>query len=171
MAPPETTFSVHAVNDRLETDTKGTFAVHRQRDDYYELAALTGLLTVAIGDGNPPPADGPADAIEQYNEDVDQLTKRISIMWSNIFNQGATMVSKVEARIVLKDLERKLEYGVRTRRLPKSDIFGIQTKSEGVDERVRPQQNFMKRFLGKDVNGKRERSPSLPVLPKVEPAS
>lgn len=170
---PEETFSVRCVNDRLETDATGTFTVHRQRSDYYELAALTGLLTIAIGDGNPPSSsslsgDALAAAIEQYNDDVDQLCQRVKIMWSNIHDQSATTVSKVEARMMLKDLERKLEHATRTRPLPKSDIFGINTKNE--DDRDRPrQQNFMKRFLGRDI--KKERSPSLPVMPKAEPAS
>lgn len=166
--PPEETFSVRAVLDRIDTDTTGVFIVDRQRTDYYDLAALIGLLDIAIGDGNPPfpYGDNPATAIDQYNDDVDQLSKIIKFMGSGIHDQGATSVFKVEVRTTLKDFERKLEHATRTRPLPKSDIFGIHARSSEREERQRPrQQNFMKKFLGKDI--KKERSPSLPPMPSA----
>jgi len=169
---PEETFSVRDVNHRIDTDDTGAFTVDRQRSDYYELAALIGLLDVAIGDGNPPSrlGDNPATAIERYNDEVDQLIHRIKKMGSGIHDQGATSVNKVEVRMALKDFERKLEHATRTRPLPKADIFGIQARSAEADKRERPrQQNLMRRFLGQGV--KKERSPSLPPMPMAGPAS
>ncbi|KAK0615782.1 hypothetical protein B0T17DRAFT_510357 [Bombardia bombarda] len=113
---PEESFTMRAVLDRLEADE---FIIDRNYTDFYELAALTDLLSVAIGDGCPPPAGAGPDAVRQYNADVDKVAERLKIMWSNIHEQGAAFVSRLEARVKLKDLERKLQHVTRTRPPPK----------------------------------------------------
>ncbi|KAL2016299.1 hypothetical protein VTK56DRAFT_3898 [Thermocarpiscus australiensis] len=145
-ARPEDTFSIRSVIDRL--DQADEFIVDRSNTDYFALLALSELLSVAIGDGSPPSGDAGPEAIKQYNAEVDELAHRIKHMWSNIHEQGAAYMSRMEARVQLRDFERKLLHVVRTRPPPKEDIFGLRPTEDDID---RPkQQRFMQRFLGKN---------------------
>lgn len=140
-SPPQTNFSMRAVIGRLEADE---FLVDRNHTDYYELAALTELLGIAIGDGNPP--SSPPGAIKQYNADVDEVSCKVKVMWSNIHERGAADDSRLDVRVKLKDLERKLQHATRTRPPPKANIFAIEHIDE--DEVDRPRrQRFMQKFL------------------------
>ncbi|KAK0729768.1 hypothetical protein B0H67DRAFT_596091 [Lasiosphaeris hirsuta] len=158
LAPPQTNFSMRAVIDRLDADE---FLVDRNHTDFYELAALTELLGIAIGDGNPPRPLTPngtmpsSKAIRQYNADVDEVSRKVKIMWSNIHERGAADDSRLDVRVKLKDLERKLQHATRTRPPPKANIFGIEEIDEDEVDRPR-QQRFMQRFL----RGGKGRNPS-----------
>lgn len=144
-SPPEATFSVRSIIDRL--DQADEFVIDRTNTDYFELLALSEMLGVAVGDGSPPTGDISPDAIKHYNTEVDELAHRIRFMWSNIHEQGAAYMSRLEVRVQLRDFERKLQHVVRTRPPPKEDIFGLQATE---DEVQRPkQQQFMKRFLSR----------------------
>lgn len=144
-SPPEATFSVRSVIDRL--DQADEFVIDRTNTDYFELLALSEMLSVAVGDGSPPTGDTTPDAVKHYNTEVDELAHRIRFMWSNIHEQGAAYMSRLEVRVQLRDFERKLQHVVRTRPPPKEDIFGLHATE---DEIERPkQQQFMKRFLAK----------------------
>ncbi|KAK3694000.1 hypothetical protein B0T22DRAFT_57936 [Podospora appendiculata] len=147
-ARPEDHFSMRAVVDQLEADK---FVVDRHNTDYYELAALTDLLSVVIGDGNPPLGGGP-EAIKQYNAEVDEVARRLKILYSNIHEQGGAFASRLDAKTKLKDLERKLHHATRTRPPPKESVFGLRTSE---DDAARPrQQRFMQRFLAKGARGR-----------------
>ncbi|KAK4102108.1 hypothetical protein N658DRAFT_566241 [Parathielavia hyrcaniae] len=144
-SPPEDTFSIRSVIDRL--DQADEFIVDRNNTDYFELLALGEMLSVAVGDGSPPAGETSAEAIKQYNVEVDELAHQVKFMWSNIHEQGAAYMSRLEARVQLRDFERKLQHVVRTRPPPKEDIFGLNAAEEEVD---RPkQQRFMEKFLSK----------------------
>jgi hypothetical protein len=143
---PEDTFSIRSVIDRL--DQADEFLVDRNNTDYFELLALSEMLSVAVGDGSPPADDACPEAVSQYNAEVDELAQRIKIMWSNIHEQGAAYMSRLEARVQLRDFERKLQHVVRTRPPPKEHIFGFPTREEEIE---RPkQQQFMQRFLSRN---------------------
>lgn len=143
-ARPEDNFSMRAVIDRLEADE---FIVDRHLTDYYELAALVELLSVATADGCAPVGGGP-EAVKQYNSEVDEVMRRIKIMWSSIHEQGAAFTSRLDARVNLKDFQRKLEHAVRTRPPPRTNIFDIDPREE--KESQRPiQQHFLQKFLDK----------------------
>ncbi|KAL1840601.1 hypothetical protein VTJ49DRAFT_288 [Mycothermus thermophilus] len=159
-SPAAETFSIRSVIDRLEHADE--FVIDRNTTDFPELLSLCELLIVAVGDGNPPSFDDydvSPEAIRQYNAEVDELARKIKHMWSNIHEQGAAYISRLEARSHLKDFERKLHHVIRTRPRPKEDIFGINPTEEELD---RPrQQQFMRRFLGK----KEASLPTTPVTP------
>ena len=145
-SPPDATFSVRSVIDRL--DQADEFIIDRTNTDYFELLALSEMLSVAVGDASPPAGDASPEAVKQFNAEVDELSQRIKFMWSNIHEQGAAYMSRLEVRVQLRDFERKLQHVVRTRPPPKEDIFGLHTTTD--DEIERPkQQEFMKRFLSK----------------------
>ncbi|KAK3335699.1 hypothetical protein B0T19DRAFT_15756 [Cercophora scortea] len=152
---PEDHFSMRAVIDQLEADK---FIVDRHNTDYYELAALTDLLSVAIGDGNPPLGGrGSPETIKQYNAEVDEVARRLKILYSNIHEQGGAYASRLDAKTKLKDLERKLHHATRTRPPPKESVFGLRTSE---DDAARPrQQRFMQRFLAKGAAGGRPKTP------------
>lgn len=142
---PEGTFSMRSVLDRL--DHADEFIVDRNNTDYFELLALSEMLSVAIGDGAPPSSNSGPEVVKHYNEEVDEVAHRIKFMWSNIHEQGAAYMSRLEARVQLRDFERKLLHVVRTRPPPKEDIFGIEPTEEEIE---RPkQQKFMQKFLAK----------------------
>ena len=147
---------MRSIIDRL--DHADEFVVDRSNTDYFELLALCEMLSVAVGDGCPPPAgddDTSPEAIRQYNAEVDEVAHRIKHMWSNIHEQGAAYMSRLEVRVQLKDFERKLQHVVRTRPPVKQDIFGLHLTEEEID---RPrQQQFMRRFFAK--------SPPAPETP------
>ncbi len=132
--------------DRL--DDANQFVIDRNNTDYPELLALSEMLSIAIADGGPPPASTASpEATRQHNAEVDELAHRIKYMWSNIHEQGAAYMSRLEVRVQLRDFERKLQHAVRTRPPPKQDIFGLYTNEE--DEIAKPKQQSMKKFLFK----------------------
>ena len=146
-SPPDATFSVRSVIDRL--DQADEFIIDRTNTDYFELLALSEMLSVAVGDASPPAEDASPEAVKQFNAEVDELSQKIKVMWSNIHEQGAAYMSRLEVRVQLRDFERKLQHVVRTRRPPKEDIFGLRATSEDEIERPR-QQEFMKRYFKND---------------------
>lgn len=132
---------MRAVIDRLDAEE---FIIDRNHTDFFELASLAELLAIAIGNGSPPTGGG-AEAVRQFNAEVDEVSRKIKVMWSSINGQGAAFASRLDARVNLQDLERKLQHATRTRPPPKASIFGIEQTEEEVE---RPkQQRFMKRFL------------------------
>ncbi|GAB1312231.1 Formin GTPase-binding domain-containing protein [Madurella fahalii] len=144
-ARPENTFSMRSVLDRL--DHADEFIVDRNNTDYFELLALSEMLSVAISDGSPPSDSSGPEVVKQYNAEVDEVAHRIKFMWSNIHEQGAAYMSRLEARVQLRDFERKLLHVVRTRPPPKEDIFGLEPTEDDIE---RPkQQKFMQKFLAK----------------------
>ncbi|KAH6628571.1 hypothetical protein F5144DRAFT_315124 [Chaetomium tenue] len=149
-SPPEDTFSIRSIIDRLEQADE--FVVDRTNTDYVELLALSEMLSVAVGDGSPPAENTSPEAVQQYNAEVDELARKIKLLWSNIHEQGAAYMSRLEVRVQLRDFERKLQHVVRTRPRPKEDIFGLNSTE---DDLKRPkQQQFMKRFLKKRASPK-----------------
>lgn len=134
---------MRSIIDRLEADE---FIVDRNHTDFVELAALAELLGLAIGDGNPPSTrGGSASANKQFNAEVDELTQKVKVMYSGIQGQGAAYASRLDAKLYLQDLERKLQNATRTRPPPRQSILGI---DHDEDEVERPkQQRFMQRFL------------------------
>ncbi|KAK1783732.1 hypothetical protein QBC45DRAFT_2128 [Copromyces sp. CBS 386.78] len=115
-----------------------------------------------------------------HNRQVDLLTKRIRTLWSNIHDQSGSSaeISRLEAKVKLKDLERKLEWAVRTKPVSRANIFGMRSGIGGAgsgilgggggedqefdseEEREREmkreregteQKMFMRRFLGKGM--------------------
>ncbi|KAM7208880.1 hypothetical protein V8F20_000758 [Naviculisporaceae sp. PSN 640] len=143
--PPDETFSIRSVIDRMDSDDTGIFTVDRRRQtDFFELASLIELLAVAIGDGN-------HRGEKEYNADVDELSKRLKMMTLSIHDKGPAFVSRLEAKGVLKDIERKLTYLTRTHPPVKASIFGIKSYAEEREEKEaeqRPkQQKFMERFF------------------------
>lgn len=140
---PEDTFSMRSVIDRLEHGDG--FVIDRSSTDFLELFALTQLLAVAIGDGSPPPGIPQSEAVKQFDAEVDEVAYRIRHIFSMIPEQGAAYMSRTEARGLLKDLEHKLLFAVRTRSPPKTDAFGLNQPSDGVE--LAKQQEYMKNFL------------------------
>lgn len=73
-------------------------------------------------------------ATKSHNRQIDFLSKRVRTLWSNIHDaSGASSAdtSRMEAKIKLKDLERKLEWAVRTKPVSRTNIFGMKTSSFG----------------------------------------
>lgn len=70
------------------------------------------------------------------------------MLWSGIHGQGAAYASRLDARVALQDLERKLQNATRTRPPPRTNIFDIRESEYGEVERPK-QQKFLQRFLGK----------------------
>ncbi|KAK1837013.1 hypothetical protein QBC39DRAFT_377319 [Podospora conica] len=137
-SPPDAVFSLPSLLAHL--DAAPAFNV-TPATDFFELGALAELLGLAIGDGSPP------DETDQFNADVDALARRVKVMWSGIHGQGAAFASRLDARVTLQDLERKLQNATRTKPPPRTNIFGIR-EDEG-DEVEQPKQQKLQRYWEK----------------------
>ncbi|KAK0723920.1 hypothetical protein B0T21DRAFT_293946 [Apiosordaria backusii] len=131
---PEDTFSIQSVLDHLEHSEQ--FLIDRHNTDFYDLRALSEMLSVAVGDGIPPQEDARnSEAHKQFNAEVDKLANHLRNMWSQITDNGASDSSKWEAKVQLKDFEAKLLRVVRTRPQPVRNVFRIGEAEEEDEEK------------------------------------
>ncbi|EAA35396.2 hypothetical protein GE21DRAFT_165 [Neurospora crassa] len=205
---PSQTFSFPLLLSYLDISPHFQTTRSSSSADYFVLSAQTDLLRISIGDGDPPPPSSSSSGsgslpfpksttttttsttttlnpeTKSHNRQIDLLTRRIRTLWSNIHDQsGSTAeISRLEAKVKLKDLERKLEWAVRTKPVSRTNIFGIRSAGGGAgilgggstgygkqgedvdseEEREREQRReregveqkmFMRRFLGKTTAG------------------
>lgn len=96
----------------------------RSDTDYSELAAVIGILNIGIDRGDPP---GPHSDDQQklsFNEDVDLVASRIGEMFTSIVDTGASHMKRTAAKEMLEAFYSKLLYAIRTKRKPKTMMFG-----------------------------------------------
>ena len=130
---PEESFSFRAIIDRLDTDD---FYVSRSTD-HQDLAAMFRFLDIVIDDGGRSP---PGDEPPEFDTEIDDLTECLGEVLRRIgTNPSAT--TKLEARQLLQNTVYRLTHSVRTKPLPKKDIYA--EKEESIDR----QQEHMRRFL------------------------
>jgi hypothetical protein len=140
----EDTFSIRAVIDRLEDRE---FIVDRQTD-YHELSAYIFLLNIVVDDGSPADFES-QNAEQQFNADVDELTKAIKNLEQRIPNTAGGYSSRLEAKAILGAVRSRLPYAVRTRPPRKQDIY--EKASRAAEQVVQPrQQRFLQKFLKRD---------------------
>ncbi|KAK4198442.1 hypothetical protein QBC40DRAFT_93351 [Triangularia verruculosa] len=132
---PENTFSMQSILHHLEHSQQ--FLISRHNTDFYDLRAMSEMLSVAVGDGAPP-QEGPGnnEAHRQFNAEVDKLATHLRNMWSQIADNGASDSSKWEAKVQLKDFEAKLTKVVRTRPKSTNNVFGIGEHDEDDEKPV-----------------------------------
>lgn len=111
----------------------------RKETDFGELAASIGILSIGIDCGDPPPSPATKEEDAAFNKDVDSLSSKISSMFSEIIDTGASHMKRTEAKEVLEGIQRRLEYSIRTKPKPKKLIFG--------DAEVVPLQEQMDAFV------------------------
>jgi hypothetical protein len=140
----EDTFSIRAVIDRLEDNE---FIIDRATD-YYEISAYIYLLNIVVDDGAPSDFES-QDAEQQFNADVDELTKVVKTMELKIPHSAGSYSSRLEAKAILGAVRSRLPYAVRTRPPRKEDIYDKARR--GAEEKAKPQQQrFMRKFFQKD---------------------
>lgn len=114
--------NLKSISHRLTTPK---FATERNKEiDYTELAASISMLNVGVGSGDPPLAGINEKAENAFNDQVDELSRRIKFISTNIIDNGASQLKKTEAKEVLESFNFRLMYAVRTRPKPKNDLFG-----------------------------------------------
>lgn len=99
------------------------FAI-RGDTDYSELAAVIGILSIGIDRGDPPPPHSDEQQKASFDADVDLVASRIGEIFTSIVDTGASHMKRTEAKEVLEAFRSKLLYAVRTKRKPKSMMFG-----------------------------------------------
>jgi len=109
--------------------------------DFGELAASIGILNIGIDCGDPPPSPATKEEDAAFNKDVDSLSSKVSCMFSDIIDTGASHMKRTETKEVLEGFQRRLEYSIRTKPKPKKLIFG--------DAEIVPMQKQMDAFLKK----------------------
>ncbi|KAL1882067.1 hypothetical protein VTK73DRAFT_2476 [Phialemonium thermophilum] len=147
---PDEVISVRDMLEQLECDER--FIVRRDTD-FYELAALASILTVAIADGGSPPEE--SEAARRFDEDVDRLGRYVKGIWSAIDTGGAAYMSRLEARTSWQNLQHQLPFVVRTRPPPKSRILDLPDR-EAEDPFQSRQRKFMEKFLKKSSLGSKD---------------
>ena len=99
------------------------FEIHNGTD-YAQLAALTGALSIGIDDGDPPIPSSDPSAEADFNKNVDVLSHRLKSMFTSIVDTGASHMGRTEAKAVLESFHSCLSHAMRTRRKPKTMLFG-----------------------------------------------
>lgn len=96
----------------------------RSDTDYSELAAVVGMLSIAIDRGDPPPAHSDEQQRACFNEGIDLIASRIGEIFTSIVDTGASHMKRTAAKEMLEAFHSKLLYAVRTKRKPKTMMFG-----------------------------------------------
>lgn len=120
--PQQALVNLDSISHRLTTPK---FAIQRNKEiDYTELAASISILNVGVGSGDPP-LTGINEKIESaFNDQVDELSRGIKVISTNIIDNGASQLKKTEAKEVLESFNFRLMYAVRIKPKPKTDLFG-----------------------------------------------
>jgi hypothetical protein len=137
---PDDTVTIRAFTERLKDDQ---FNIS-QRTDYVELRAQMHFLNLAVDNGSHTSTDDQEDD-DSFNKELDQLTRRLKIIWANINDTGASYMSRTEAKSVIEWVQERLSYTVRTRPREKQGIFDDPAEKE--DLFLPKQQEYMKNFL------------------------
>lgn len=100
--------------------------------DYGSLAASMAILDIAID-----AADRPFPMTKQeeaaFNRDIDLIAATIKAMFTQIVDSGLSNIKRTETKEVLEGMYARLVYAVRTKRPPKTSIFGESTLGEERD--------------------------------------
>ena len=144
---PEDLVDLKSIADHLQPPQ---FTINNATD-YAELAASIGILSIGIDSGNPPPPGSTKDDEIAFNSDVDTLSSKIRVMFTQIIDTSASQMKRTEAKEILEGLHSRLRFAIRTRPPPKKSVFG--------DSHVKPLQERMEAFV---VRGKRDDGPAVP---------
>ena len=131
---PEKLLDLKLIAQRLQYPTYNI----NHATDFAELAASISILSIGIDCGNPPILPMFKEQEREFNKDVDLLSSITKDMSDDIVDTGATHMRRTEAKEVLDQLQRRLQYAVRTK--PKrKNIFG--------DAELKPMQEQMETWL------------------------
>ncbi|KAH6894064.1 hypothetical protein B0T10DRAFT_456316 [Thelonectria olida] len=137
---PDKAVTVQKLIDRLDQDD---FALS-QDTDFTELQASILFLNTALDDGHFVKTDDPNDE-KQFNEDIDELVRRLREIWKEI-NDSGMKLSRTELKSTIDWVRQRLMYSVRTKKKAKSSIFDTHTKE---DKSLPKQREYMTNFLRK----------------------
>jgi hypothetical protein len=120
--PQQDLVNLGTISHRLTTPK---FGIKRDKEfNYTELAASISILNVGVGSGDPPLAGMNEKVENAFNDQVDELSRRIKTMSTSIIDNGASQLKKTEAKEILESFNFRLMYAVRTRPKPKNTPFG-----------------------------------------------
>lgn len=108
----------------ISTELQDSRFTIRSDTDYSELAAVVGILSIGIDRGDPPPSCSDEQQRASFNEDVDLIASRIGEIFTSIVDTGASHMKRTAAKEMLEAFHSKLLYAVRTKRKPKTMMFG-----------------------------------------------
>ena len=132
---------------RQVTDQLRTARFHVNNDtDYSELAAAMSILDIGLDDGRSSGELTDRAQEDAFNDDVDELAKKVKSMFSTIVDSGASHMTRTEAKEVLERMHYRLVYAVRTKQRPRKQLFQS-TLSDGASGEPRP--GIMARVLAK----------------------
>jgi len=114
--------------------------------DYPELSSLICLLDIAVADGQTTDNKVPANE-DEFNSNVDGLTKSLDILGSGIRDASAAHASRTDAKSAIKVVTLRLGT-MRTKRKPRITIWGEDTSLKD----LRPENSDMmeKFFIRRD---------------------
>jgi hypothetical protein len=117
---PEDTINLRIIAEHLQ-DSQFTIS---NTTNYAEVAATIGILSIGIDCGDPPSAPPTKQEELAFNRDVDDLALKIKTMFTQINDTGASHMKRTEAKETLEAFHSTLLFAIRTRPLPKKNLFG-----------------------------------------------
>ena len=91
------------------------------------------MLSIGIDDGDAPLSSSNTSVEADFNKDVDMLSQRVKSMFTSIVDTGASHMRRTEAKEVLESFHSCLLHAVRSRRKPKTMLFGDVDPNFGPD--------------------------------------
>jgi len=120
---------------RLKVDSR--YDTHSDHVDFVKVGALITLLDIGIAGGFGVPLQSVTvkttemrDAEEDFNRDMDSMSKRIFTLSSRIPESGASHMSRSDAKSALDRLHDRLTKSVRTKPKVKKSVFDSHEASE-----------------------------------------
>ncbi|KAI5464477.1 hypothetical protein BGZ63DRAFT_421506 [Mariannaea sp. PMI_226] len=134
---PDKVVTIRALANRLDRDDFR----FKSNTDFTELQAGITFFDAALDDGCFSPT-GDLEDEKRFNQDVDELTKRLRELWKEI-NDSGMKLSRTELKSTIEWVRQRLMYSVRTRKKAKNSIFDRE------DVSLPKQQAYMKSFLSR----------------------
>lgn len=117
-----------------------------KKTDYASLAALVTFLDALVDSGFSifPIIDNEEEKV--FNENVDALARQLRNLSGRILDSGASHLKRTECKVVLDRLVYRLEFAVRTKAMPRKNLFGGSTSNVAGDMSISLMEQFVKRY-------------------------
>lgn len=104
------------------------------------------MLDIAVDDGSFTRQEKGAEEEKRFNEDIDEVARRLRDIWGSINDAGALYLTRTQAKSTIDCMQKRITYSERTRPVPKHGLFDLPSKrDEAPSARSKA---FMEKFIG-----------------------
>ncbi|KAH6697628.1 hypothetical protein F5X68DRAFT_257758 [Plectosphaerella plurivora] len=133
------------LSEVLERLGRDDFKITR-KTDYLCLRARMRMLDIAIDDGALAQREEGFEGEKRFNEDIDEVSRRLRDIWGSINDAGALYLTRTQAKSTIDCMQKRLTYAERTKPVPKQSVFDIPRKQD--DTPSVKSKLFMQKFIG-----------------------